>query len=187
MDIISYALSSGLSESLSSGIVSYSVDGLTLNINCRDGKVLSMTFPKPADGASIKGVFINRDGELICELSNGETIPGGKVPVTAGVESFNGRAGIVIPEAGDYTNDMVGADPAGSSDTALTNANKYTDGQVEILKNRIDDEKQNKLTGTKGQVVGFDDNGEPVAVTMDGKMEEITDSDLSAIIDKLFS
>ncbi len=37
----------------------------------------------------------------------------------AGVLSFNGRRGDVVPRAGDYTADMVGADPAGSAQAAL--------------------------------------------------------------------
>ena len=32
-----------------------------------------------------------------------------------GVSTFNGRAGAVVPAAGDYTCELVGADPAGSA------------------------------------------------------------------------
>lgn len=55
---------------------------------------------------------------------------GAAVPVEApetGVVTFNGRTGAVTPEAGDYTADMVGAEPAGSANTALTDAKAYTD------------------------------------------------------------
>ena len=45
----------------------------------------------------------------------------------AGVASFNGRTGAVTPQQGDYTADMVGADPAGAANTALTGAKAYTD------------------------------------------------------------
>ena len=34
-----------------------------------------------------------------------------------GVTSFNGRGGAVVPKAGDYTPEMVGADPAGTAET----------------------------------------------------------------------
>lgn len=44
-----------------------------------------------------------------------------------GVTEFNGRKGAVTPQLGDYTADMVGADPAGAANTALTNAKAYTD------------------------------------------------------------
>ena len=47
-------------------------------------------------------VFIDPDEE-------GETSGG----VKAGVGSFNGRTGVVVPESGDYTAEMVGAAPAG--------------------------------------------------------------------------
>lgn len=45
----------------------------------------------------------------------------------AGVANFNGRTGAVTPQQGDYTADMVGADPAGAANTALTDAKAYTD------------------------------------------------------------
>lgn len=43
----------------------------------------------------------------------------------SGVASFNGRTGVVEPETGDYTAEMVGADPAGSAATALTAAETF--------------------------------------------------------------
>lgn len=71
---------------------------------------------------------------------------------SGGVESFNGRSGKVVPQTGDYTAEMVGsvpitrtingkplssdislaaadvgADPSGSSATALESAKSYTD------------------------------------------------------------
>ena len=38
-----------------------------------------------------------------------------------GVSTFNGRAGVVVPQAGDYTPAQVGADPAGAAAAAVTN------------------------------------------------------------------
>lgn len=37
-----------------------------------------------------------------------------------GVSTFNGRAGVVVPQAGDYTPAQVGADPAGAAAAAVT-------------------------------------------------------------------
>lgn len=75
---------------------------------------------------------------------------------SGGVESFNGRSGKVVPQAGDYTAEMVGsvpitrtingkplssdislaaadvgADPSGSSATALESAKSYTDQAIQ--------------------------------------------------------
>lgn len=38
-----------------------------------------------------------------------------------GVSAFNGRTGVVLPQAGDYTAAQVGADPAGAAAAAVTN------------------------------------------------------------------
>lgn len=40
--------------------------------------------------------------------------------VAAGVSTFNGRSGVVIPLAGDYTPVQVGADPAGTSASGIS-------------------------------------------------------------------
>ncbi|WP_051080438.1 hypothetical protein [Thioalkalivibrio sp. ALE12] len=45
----------------------------------------------------------------------------------APVQSVHGRTGTVTAQTGDYTAAQVGADPAGSANTAETNANNYTD------------------------------------------------------------
>ena len=58
---------------------------------------------------------------------------------------FNGRQGAVIPQAGDYTPDMVGAAAA-----------DHTHDEFSA--------KQDKLTGTSGQVVGFDASGSAVSM-----------------------
>jgi len=58
---------------------------------------------------------------------NPETVANGGGAVAAGVASFNNRSGAVMPQAGDYTADMVGADPAGNAAQALTDAKIYTD------------------------------------------------------------
>lgn len=48
--------------------------------------------------------------------------------IPTGVASFKGRTGAVEPQAGDYTAQLVGADPAGSAASALSDAKAYADG-----------------------------------------------------------
>lgn len=43
-----------------------------------------------------------------------------------GVSSFNGRAGVVLPQSGDYTAEMVGADAAGSAAAVQKNLDDHT-------------------------------------------------------------
>lgn len=85
-------------------------------------------------------------------------------PVTSGVSSFNGRTGAVKPQEGDYTAEMVGADPAGSAqevaDTLRTEVEgnfteqdeKLTTGLREV-NNRVDTVEQDlddKISSTGG-------------------------------------
>ena len=48
---------------------------------------------------------------------------------TSNVVSFNGRAGAIKPQMGDYTAEMVGADSVGSAAQALEDAKVYVDEQ----------------------------------------------------------
>ncbi|MCC8122714.1 MAG: hypothetical protein LIO58_04155 [Oscillospiraceae bacterium] len=77
-----------------------------------------------------------------------------------GVTSFNGRGGAVSAETGDYTADMVGADPAGSADAV----NAYAAAHI--------DSRSNPHLVTAAQV-GADPAGTAQSLT-DGAMQEIT-------------
>ena len=112
-----------------------------------------------------------------------------------GVTSFKGRGGAVVPQSGDYTPEMVGADPAGTANSKVSAHNKSADAHADIrtaAANAVKDAatvqknlnthdqnttkhitaaertawngKQAKLTGTADQFVGFDANGNAVAV-----------------------
>lgn len=112
-----------------------------------------------------------------------------------GVTSFKGRGGAVVPQSGDYTPEMVGADPAGTANSKVSAHNKSADAHADIrtaAANAVKDAatvqknlnthdqnttkhitaaertawngKQAKLTGTAGQFVGFDADGNAVAV-----------------------
>lgn len=52
---------------------------------------------------------------------------------SGGVESFNGRSGAVVPQTGDYTAEMVGADTSGSAAQALADAKQYTDDEIKKI------------------------------------------------------
>lgn len=51
----------------------------------------------------------------------------GTMDAGGGVSSFNGRNGAVEPKAGDYTADMVGADPSGTASTKVSEHNSAGD------------------------------------------------------------
>ncbi len=72
----------------------------------------------------------------------------------SGVTSFNGRDGAVTPQQGDYTAEDVGARP-----------NDWVPTAEEIGAATSEDlgAKQDKLTGTEGQIVGFDSDGNAIA------------------------
>lgn len=46
-----------------------------------------------------------------------------------GVVSFNGRDGVVVPQSGDYTADMVGADASGAASAVQTNLDTHVQNQ----------------------------------------------------------
>ena len=70
--------------------------------------------------------------------------------IPTGVTSFNGRTGAVEPQAGDYTAKMVGADPAGSAASALSDAKEYADGLTAADVGAIP-----TVSGSVGQFLGF--------------------------------
>lgn len=48
------------------------------------------------------------------------------------IYSFNGRTGAIVPQSGDYTAEMVGADVSGAAAQALVNAKTYVDNKLNI-------------------------------------------------------
>ena len=56
--------------------------------------------------------------------------PKGEKGDPGGVVSFNGRAGVVVPQAGDYTADMVGADASGAAAAVQTNLEAHAQNQA---------------------------------------------------------
>lgn len=75
------------------------------------------------------------DGQILTKTADGvawEDAPEG------GVTSFNSRTGAITPQAGDYTAEMVGADPAGSASQALMDAKSYTESLVGDIASVLD-------------------------------------------------
>lgn len=61
-------------------------------------------------GQAVSEIDIDIDSP---EIDSGSVIPPIPPPSHVYVVSFNGRSGVVVPQTGDYTPSMVGADPAG--------------------------------------------------------------------------
>lgn len=57
--------------------------------------------------------------------------------IPTSVTSFKGRTGAVEPQAGDYTAEQVGADPAGSAESAISSANSYTDSAIQNISSEL--------------------------------------------------
>lgn len=93
-----------------------------------DGK--HVTFRAPCDSTGVTGVVINYDTYALKDMYNNDISSsnntafkeGAMVYVildatnhvaylqnSSGVESFNGRFGVIVPQSGDYTYEMVGA------------------------------------------------------------------------------
>lgn len=79
-----------------SGIKSFAINGLNLIINTNDGKQLTMTFPKPADGISVTKVEIDANSHLICTMSDGSTIDAGEIKGGTGGGNVELRTASII-------------------------------------------------------------------------------------------
>lgn len=84
MDIITLALAKKYANKVAAGFSSVSVEDNKIIFTLNDGKTAEMTVPTPADGKdgiSITNVEIDDENNLLCTLSNGETINAGKLPI----------------------------------------------------------------------------------------------------------
>lgn len=89
-----------------------------------------------------------------------------------GVTSFNGRNGAVRPAAGDYTAEMVGTYDKATIDQKLEEATPEGYATEQYVDAALLG-KQDKLVGTVNQLVGFNADGEAVAVSKDDAVPQI--------------
>ena len=89
MDAIQiYALLNKRIKGLASGVKSATVHGTTIIFTMNDNSTQTMTFPEPKDGVSIAGINIDENNNLICELSDGNSINAGEIPTMTNVETI---------------------------------------------------------------------------------------------------
>lgn len=81
MDLVTLNLAKNYSNTLATGIKFIKLDGYSLIFTLRDGSDISVDLPIPKNGESIEDVDFNDKGELICTLSNKETINAGIIPI----------------------------------------------------------------------------------------------------------
>lgn len=120
--------------------ISSNQSGGTLTIKLPDGgdvgDVLKRTATSAEWGASPSGLPTGgTPGQILTKTDDGTAWQN---PPDTGVTSFKGRTGAITPQAGDYTAEMVGADPAGSASQSLMDAKSYTDSLVGDIASVLD-------------------------------------------------
>lgn len=146
MDMVLYALLNKKIRGLTSGIQSAVIQGTQITFTMNDGSQQVMTFPTPSDGkdgSSVTDLDIRQVGteyHLFCIITNADGTQNEK---DAGVLPSVGGANITT----DSTPTQGSQNPVESG------------GVFDAL-----ELKQDKLTGNVGQFVGFDEQGNPVAV-----------------------
>lgn len=103
-------------------------------------KVLISTFDQKQD--NIRGV----PGQMVGFGSDGKPIPQ-QIPDT-GVTTFKGRSGTVVPQTGDYTPEMIGADPAGSAAAVQQQVTNLMNTQISTMATQIQDNINPHLNNT---------------------------------------
>ncbi len=94
MDIVTYALCKKLAEGAVSGISNLEVIDNSLIITQNNGSQVTMDFPVPEDGVSIENVELDKDGSLLCYLSNGTVVDAGTVPAVKGDPGYTPQKGV---------------------------------------------------------------------------------------------
>ena len=105
----------------------------------------------------------------VASLGNDGKVPEGQLPemdyvpnsqkgIANGVATLDGNGKLTASQKATYTASEVGADPAGTAANAVNTHNSSGTAHQSLFA-----AKQNKLTGTQGQVVGFDSSGNAIA------------------------
>lgn len=85
MDVITLSLAKKYANKVAAGYSNVRVDGMNLIFTLNDGSEVTMAIPAPADGKdgiSVQNLSIDKDGSLLCHMSDGSVIDAGKVPMT---------------------------------------------------------------------------------------------------------
>lgn len=85
MDIITLSLAKNYANKVAAGFKSVEINGMNLTFTLLDNTKATVAIPAPAngkDGVSIQNLSIDKDGSLLCHMSDGSTIDAGKVPMT---------------------------------------------------------------------------------------------------------
>ena len=83
MDLISLAAAKNYANKLAAGFKSVRIDGMKLIFTLLDDTETTIVLPAPSDGKdgiSVTGLSIDKDGSLLCHMSDGNTIDAGHVP-----------------------------------------------------------------------------------------------------------
>lgn len=146
MDMVLYALLNKKIKGLTSGVQSATVQGQTIVFTMNDGSTQTMTFPTVndgKDGASITDIEVRQVGteyHLFCIATDAD---GNQNEIDAGV----------LPSVGGV-NIITDTTPTQGSQNPVKSGGVYD--ALEL--------KQDKLTGNDGQIVGFDAQGNAIAV-----------------------
>ena len=89
MDLITLALAKGYSNKIAAGFKQVEIQGSNLIFTLNDGSKATVAIPVPADGKSIVNMTIDKDGSLLCHMSDGSIIDAGKVPAIETEFSYN--------------------------------------------------------------------------------------------------
>ena len=83
MDLISLAAAKKYADKLAAGFKSVRIDGMKLIFTLLDDTETTIILPAPSDGkdgVSVTGLSIDKDGSLLCYMSDGNIIDAGHVP-----------------------------------------------------------------------------------------------------------
>ena len=83
MDLITLASAKKYADKLAAGFKSVRIDGMKLIFTLLDDTETTIILPAPSDGkdgVSVTGLSIDKDGSLLCYMSDGNIIDAGHVP-----------------------------------------------------------------------------------------------------------
>lgn len=94
MDLIALSAAKNYANKVTAGFKSVEINGMNLIFTLLDDTKATIALPTPANGkdgengkdglngVSVQNLSIDKDGSLLCHMSDGTTIDAGKVPMT---------------------------------------------------------------------------------------------------------